>query len=103
VDPGCFITDPDPKIFSVRIPDPDPNIFHPGSYIKRGMKSKNYFMFLLVSGRSLKVKKIIGSRIWMKFIRDPGGQKALDPGSLIPDPQHWYPDRFLQMGKNKRS
>jgi hypothetical protein len=30
-DPGCFIRDSDPNIFSLWIPDP--NIFHPGSWI----------------------------------------------------------------------
>jgi hypothetical protein len=44
-DPEFFLLDPDSKILFI----PDPNIFHAGSHIKRGMKSKNY----RVSGRSL--------------------------------------------------
>jgi hypothetical protein len=51
----------------------------PGSYIKRGMKSKNY-LFLASYGfrkKSLS-KKDNSSRI---RIPDPGGKKASDPGS----------------------
>jgi hypothetical protein len=57
----------------------------PGSYIKRGVKSKNYlFMLLMVSGRSLFLsQKDNSSRIRKKIIPDP------DPGEKnhrIPDP-----------------
>jgi hypothetical protein len=51
-DPGCFIPDPDPTIFSSRIPHPDsdPNIFfipdHGSYYMKSGMQT--YFLLLLM-------------------------------------------------------
>jgi hypothetical protein len=73
------------------IPDPDPNSFpsqilsffipDPGSYIKRGMKNKNYLFscFLWFKEKILVGKKIIhpesGSPFREKFIPDP------DPGS----------------------
>jgi hypothetical protein len=64
----------DPKIFSVRILDPDPNICHPGSCIKRGMKSKIYrypfLCFLLYQEEVFKVKM----------------RRILDPEKFIPDP-----------------
>jgi hypothetical protein len=52
------IPDPDPDIFSFRIPDPD--IFHHGSYIKGRMKSKNYLFYacLWFQEEDFKIKKI---------------------------------------------
>jgi hypothetical protein len=42
-----FIPVPGPISEHLSFPDPDPNIFHPGSYIKRGMKNKIYpYLFL---------------------------------------------------------
>jgi hypothetical protein len=69
------ILDPDPNIYSFWIPDP--NSFHPGSYIKRGMKRKNYLFscFLWFQVEVFKVKLISDP--------DPGGKKAPDPGSHL--------------------
>jgi hypothetical protein len=77
-DPGCFI--PEPNIFHFSIPDP--NSFHPGSYIKRGVKNKNYLFSccLWFQEQVLLVKKIIhpgsgsviqgvkksGYRVWIR-------------------------------------
>jgi hypothetical protein len=81
-DPGCFIRDPDPIIFSSRIKDPDPNFFSvrdPGSYMKSGMQT-TFFLLLMVSGAksqswSMVIIKMSGIRIRKKF---------------IPDPEHWF-------------
>jgi hypothetical protein len=41
-DPGCFITDPDPNSLPSQIRIQTFFIPEPGSYIKRGMKNKNW-------------------------------------------------------------
>jgi hypothetical protein len=60
-DPGYFIQDPDPTIFSSRIRIQ--TFFHPGSYMKSGMQI--YFFLVSYAFRS---KKIL---ILVKQIRDP--------------------------------
>jgi hypothetical protein len=50
--PGCFILDPDPNIFTSHALDPDPTFFHPGSLIlhkKRDRKNPFSFFLFLVS------------------------------------------------------
>jgi hypothetical protein len=77
-DPGCFISDPDPTIFSSRIRIQ--TYFNPGSYMKCGMQT--YFFLVSYAFRS----KVLGLVI-LKKIRDPvpGGKKVPDS-----DPQHCF-------------
>jgi hypothetical protein len=50
---GIFYSRSGAEHFS--IPDQDPNIFHPGSFIKRGIKDKNQLAFYgFMSKRSKK-------------------------------------------------
>jgi hypothetical protein len=60
-------------------------MLYPGSYIKRGMKSKIYpfSCFLWFQEEVFKVRRINHPGSGQKFIPDPdpGGKKAPDPGS----------------------
>jgi hypothetical protein len=74
-DPGCFIPDQDPTIFSSRIPDPKMFFIpDPGFYMKNGI---NYFFLASYAFRS---KVLVLVRDHGTEIRDP---EKIHPRSQI--------------------
>ncbi len=120
-DPGCLSRKPDPDFYPSRIPDLGSRIITLCSH--KFHKIAHYFSFDVLKKKiwdnfqrniELFTQKIVNklSKIWiwdpgsgknLFRIPDPGVKKAPDPGSRIPDPQHWLQTRIRIISRETES